>query len=278
MLICFTSDLHGDRRLYSQLEELLRRETPDLLILGGDLLRDGDGDDPMAAQVALTRRDLLPRLATWRTFAPRMAIACLAGNHEWVGTRDVFQAEHDAGRLVLLSARVWPFNGVRFLGYACTPPTPHTVKDFERRDLPEDGEPAFEGVVWDPSSNEVRDAALVEHFRRHPSMAEDLAQFETPAAPWIFVAHAPPYDSRLDRLPGLPYPIGSRAVRQFIEQRQPAVSLHGHVHESPMVTGHFSDTLGRTLCINPGQAHEHLHAVLFDAARPAETLRHTVLK
>ena len=52
------------------------------------------------------------------------------------------------------------------------------------------------------------------------------------AAPWIFVCHAPPHDTALDRLPQVPHPIGSRAVRRFIEQRQPLVSLHGHVHES----------------------------------------------
>ncbi len=76
----------------------------------------------------------------------------------------------------------------------------------------------------------------------------------------------------------MPYPIGSRAVRQFIEQRRPLVTLHGHIHESPIVTGSYADRVGDSLCINPGQSHTRLHAVLFDTARPAETLRHTVLR
>ena len=42
-------------------------------------------------------------------------------------------------------------------------------------------------------------------------------------------------------------PVGSKAVRAAIEQYQPLVSLHGHVHESRGVA-----RLGRTTCINPG--------------------------
>jgi Icc-related predicted phosphoesterase len=42
-------------------------------------------------------------------------------------------------------------------------------------------------------------------------------------------------------------PAGSTAVRKFIEQVQPLVALHGHIHES---AGHVR--IGRTLCINAG--------------------------
>jgi len=42
-------------------------------------------------------------------------------------------------------------------------------------------------------------------------------------------------------------PVGSTAVRHFIERVQPMLSLHGHIHESP---GYIR--IGRTLCINAG--------------------------
>ncbi len=41
--------------------------------------------------------------------------------------------------------------------------------------------------------------------------------------------------------------VGSTAVRTFIDQPQPLLSLHGHVHESQA-----AQRLGRTLCLNPG--------------------------
>jgi Icc-related predicted phosphoesterase len=41
--------------------------------------------------------------------------------------------------------------------------------------------------------------------------------------------------------------VGSIAVRDFIEQRQPLLGLHGHVHESKA-----GQRIGSTLCLNPG--------------------------
>ena len=77
----------------------------------------------------------------------------------------------------------------------------------------------------------------------------------------IAVLHAPPYHSGLDDAPELnanlemrltatgveTAPIGSTAVREFIEEVQPLLGLHGHVHE-----GRGSTMIGRTLCVNPG--------------------------
>jgi len=47
-------------------------------------------------------------------------------------------------------------------------------------------------------------------------------------------------------------PVGSTAVRSVIEQVQPLVGLHGHVHDS-----RGACKLGRTLCINPGSDYPH---------------------
>jgi Icc-related predicted phosphoesterase len=40
---------------------------------------------------------------------------------------------------------------------------------------------------------------------------------------------------------------GSQAVRSAIEQHQPLLSLHGHIHESRAVI-----KIGRTTAVNPG--------------------------
>ena len=79
----------------------------------------------------------------------------------------------------------------------------------------------------------------------------------------IFSLHCPPYGSGLDEAPELtedmrlkhagraPVPVGSKAVREAIERYQPALSLHGHIHE-----GRGNARIGRTLCINPGSSYE----------------------
>ena len=42
-------------------------------------------------------------------------------------------------------------------------------------------------------------------------------------------------------------PVGSKAVREAIKRYQPAVGLHGHIHES-----RAAQMIGSTLCLNPG--------------------------
>jgi Icc-related predicted phosphoesterase len=77
----------------------------------------------------------------------------------------------------------------------------------------------------------------------------------------IFNVHVPPRESSLDTAfevgedlryvtrGGRPHevPTGSRAVRQILEETQPVLSLHGHIHESKGVT-----RIGKTVAINPG--------------------------
>lgn len=62
----------------------------------------------------------------------------------------------------------------------------------------------------------------------------------------LMVCHTPPYATRLDRLAN-GTPVGSRAVRQFIERHQPQACITGHIHESPGV-----DYIGRTKILNAG--------------------------
>ncbi len=277
MRICYSSDFHGSRTLYDQLEALLHREQPDLVILGGDMFPDGEDPDPLGTQVAWVREHFAPRIDAWKHATPGLAVACLMGNHDWLGTEAAVRAEQDAGRFRLLELpHAWHYQGINFLGCPLSPPTPHWVKDYERLDTDGDQVPDFGAAVWATQANGIGEVDAEEHFRGKPPLAAEFAAAPTPAEPWILVAHAPPRATKLDRLPNLDYPIGSQAVREFIESRRPLCALHGHVHESPEVTGSYFDEVGGVLCINPGQSHERLYAVLFDAEQPRATLRHTV--
>lgn len=92
-------------------------------------------------------------------------------------------------------------------------------------------------------------------------------QLQNPASA-IFNIHVPPYASGLDTaveldenltpvlVGGQPreIPVGSTAVRQLIEEYQPALALHGHIHESRGIV-----QVGRTVCINPGSDYASGH-------------------
>jgi uncharacterized protein len=80
----------------------------------------------------------------------------------------------------------------------------------------------------------------------------------------IFNIHCPPHNSKIDVCPKLDdelrvvyemgnpimAPAGSTAVRKVIEEMQPLLGLHGHIHE-----GRGEVRIGRTLCLNPGSVY-----------------------
>jgi uncharacterized protein len=90
-----------------------------------------------------------------------------------------------------------------------------------------------------------------------------VSQVSTTAEKTVFNFHCPPYRSGLDDAPELTEdmrlkdagravrPVGSTAVREAIEEHQPSLSLHGHIHEA-----RGNCRIGRTLCINPGSSYE----------------------
>jgi len=103
----------------------------------------------------------------------------------------------------------------------------------------------------------------------------------------IFMIHVPPHDSGLDEAPLLDEnlrptisagdvlrgPVGSTAVRQIIEKYQPALSVHGHIHESG-----GERRIGNTLAINPGSEANHgiLRGYLVDIGKKGVELAQRV--
>jgi Icc-related predicted phosphoesterase len=93
------------------------------------------------------------------------------------------------------------------------------------------------------------------------SKIQDMASQVKDMKNAIFNFHVPPIDAGIDVAPKLDADLkpvyegtelvtvsaGSSSVRKAIEEYQPLLGLHGHIHES---RGFLN--IGRTLCINPG--------------------------
>lgn len=74
----------------------------------------------------------------------------------------------------------------------------------------------------------------------------------------MMVCHTPPYDTRLDRLMN-GTPVGSPAVRAFVESRRPDLGVVGHIHE-----GRGVDRVGDTLVLNAGALRDGGYVVVED--------------
>jgi Icc-related predicted phosphoesterase len=126
---------------------------------------------------------------------------------------------------------------------------------------------------WSGSIQPIKAPAIIARPSIAESMAE-LAKRSTPART-IYVCHAPPADTPIDQMPREKH-IGSKALRTFIETSAPLLTLHGHSHESPQLSGQFAIQLGATWCVNPGHDQRRFQAVALDTDDIAGTIEHTV--
>ena len=294
MKCLFTSDLHGLRQLYAQITGWCRNLHIETLILGGDLLPDA----PPAFwnhQVDWIRTQFRAHLRQFRAAGVEQ-VAFLHGNHDWAGTDLALVELQDAGELILLNnCGVQKLQDLHIVSYAYTPPSPFIIKDFEKKDLPNDPPRAaeFEGYAYDPAAGEPRPVGLEQFLSQRGTIQSDLEGLVLPAQPWILVCHGPPKASGADVLwvpPKSDLPshlaidpekiqhlhVGSAAIGDFIQRHRPMLSLHGHIHEAPYLSGRYVHAIGEAHIVNPGQRRDRAHGVAFDANAPTQTLFHTV--
>jgi Icc-related predicted phosphoesterase len=242
----YATDLHGNRESYERLFQL----GADAVVLGGDLLPHTKGtlERRVEAQRAFARDYLADRFTSRPCY-------WIAGNDDWAVALEMLE-----GKGIPIHGRAVPFLDGRFIaGCAHVPVTPFGMKDHDR----------FDSEDWTPRSSAPRVlfstpegvvTSSLDAVRARGTIAgelERLAEASDPAKT-IYVTHSPPWGTRLDRLSS-GIPVGSRAIRSFIERHRPPLTLHGHVHESP-----GEDRIGPTVCVNPGDSLGGLRAVRVD--------------
>jgi len=260
----FVSDLHGSNRRYEALWRRVADERPAAVFLGGDLLPGSAG---LADSTAFIERWLEIPAAVCGAGS---AIFLVPGNDD--PARDFLELCRgaDRGLWTLLNGAERPVGRWRAFGYGYVPPTPFLLKDWERYDVSRFVDP---GSV-SPEEGQ-RTLAVDADDIRYGTIQKDLAELagDTPQDDAVWLFHSPPYDTDLDRadLDGrmvdhvpLDVHVGSIAIRRFIEQRKPLVTLHGHVHESARMTGAWRQQLGRTWMLSAAHDGPELALVRFD--------------
>lgn len=299
MRLVYAADLHGDIDSYRSLLDLAAETDARAAIVGGDLLPHA-----ITLQTALqVQRDFIaeqlgPLLAWFHARHPAIGIYLLPGNDDWAGAIMELDQLEQAGLMFPLHERVYrlsttddrppttdhnavvrPASSVVgqelwLAGYACVPLTPFSIKDYERRD---DGPlPAFSfDMAYTSWSGEIQ-PAQADMLAARPSIAEALAKLAEQSDPQrtIYVCHTPPFNTPLDQMPHGRH-VGSKALRAFIGQHAPPLTLHGHIHESPELSGRYAAQLGATWSINPGHHPARFQAVTLDTDDLAGTIAHT---
>lgn len=276
MRLVYTADLHGDAAAYRELLALAEAEGARAAVVGGDLLpHTARAADAIDVQREFIERELRPLLEGFRARCPDAEVLLLPGNDDWAGAVAALADLEADGLARNIDERAVALGGLWLAGLASVPLTPFSIKDYERRD---DGPlPSYSfDMAYVSDGGAVRPARAAEIAAR-PSIAEALAALAEQSDParTVYVCHTPPHGTGLDLMPRDRH-VGSRALRAFIERRRPPLTLHGHIHEAPRLSGRFAERIGGTWCVNPGHEPGALHAVTLDTDDVAGTLARIV--
>jgi len=279
----FATDFHGQTQRYEKLLKSILEKRPAAIFLGGDLLPSVPFSPPALASRAgnFVSSYLIPGFQKVRELLERdyPSVFLILGNDDPRCAQEQFVAGEAQGLWHQIHGRKILFGNNPIYGFACVPPTPFLLKDWERYDVSRYVPPGCvspeEGYRSVPEEgNEIK-------WR---TIQNDLALLidEDPLVDAVFLFHTPPYDTPLDRaaLDGKTYEhvaldlhVGSIAVRRFIEERQPLLTLHGHVHESARLTGFWKIQIGRTTCINAAHDGPELALIQFALESPEHATR-----
>ena len=248
----FVTDLHGRKNHYNSLFAYLGASPPDILLIGGDLLPGFMHQSDFIN--GFLRKNFIELRAFLGSKYPHVFL--IMGNDD---PRVFESALIDAGRENLwtyIHKRKIQIDEYIFFGYNYVPPTPFMLKDWERYDVSR-----YTDIGCISPEEGKRSIPVNEHEMKWKTIKEDLEVLteNIPMKNAVFLFHTPPYNSALDladihdvlidHIPVDPH-VGSIAVQRFIEEKQPMLTLHGHVHESTRLSGDWTEKFGRTLSIN----------------------------
>lgn len=166
--------------------------------------------------------------------------------------------------IIPLAQKIFVLNGYEFVGMNWVVDYPFRLKDRCRMDTKDY---VFQkqfstGLLSTPGSwKELDDWFAYAHSL--PTIEEELSKLPYPGnlKNSVYVIHMPPAELGLDKCYN-GREVGSRALCDFIAQHQPKLTLHGHIHESPVMTGKWYNEIGKTICIQPGQLDDFTYVVI----------------
>ncbi len=273
----FTSDLHGDKRKYRKLFKVVKKEAPDGLFIGGDLLpsslkADTDGDE-------FLKNFFYEEIQEAKDSVDDLQIFVIMGNDDPRIYEDALEDLEDDDLIKYVHCSTEEFGELYVAGYNFVPPTPFHLKDWERYDVSR-----HVGIGAVAPDKGTRTVEISNYKEKYTTMKDDLEELSKRSPPenTIYLFHSPPYDTSLDRaalddkvIDHAPVDnhVGSVAIKRFIENSEPLLTLHGHVHETVDITGEWKDKIGNSFCFTGVHEGKELSLIKFDTKEPESASR-----
>ncbi|MBI2548293.1 hypothetical protein HYW21_03000 [Candidatus Woesearchaeota archaeon] len=258
----YTADLHGNSNQYQTLVQYAQEIRASCIILGGDLGSKAGSGDFIAQQHHFFQEVFSQLFIPYFEVVPQGKVFYLLGNDDCQCHLDVCE-QYPKERFVLLHNHRSVFSGLNLIGYSCVPLTPFGIKDWEKFDLTDVPEQFIHAHTVRTAHARLSGYKSTpqgwQSFQFLPSMAatdsiqRDLQSslfLEHPSTT-IYIIHTPPFGTALDQI-SRDVHVGSIALRLFIENTCPLLTLHGHIHETVDISSQFQERIGKTLCCSVG--------------------------
>lgn len=251
MKILFVTDLHGDTKKYDRLFKAAKDFQADAVVNAGDMLPKSGN---LFEQNKFITGYLGKHFAQFNSAG--IYYLCYPGNDDLRIFDAIFETTCSKYPFIInLAQRRFDISGYEFVGMNWVVDYPFRLKDRCRMDT---SDYVFQrqfgtGVLSAPDGFKELDDWFT-YARTLPTIEDELNNLVRPdnMSQSIYVIHMPPCKLGLDKC-GHGEEVGSEAVYNFLRKHQPLLSLHGHIHESPEVSGQWHGKLGNTICIQPGQ-------------------------
>lgn len=282
----FASDLHGHEDRYLKLFQAIKTEKPEAVFLGGDLL-----PNPMLSTIShdITYDDFINGFIVNEFKKLKILLGAdyprvftILGNDDGRYEEASILDAATRGIWEYIHCRSVNFGRFKIYGYSFIPPTPFLLKDWERYDVSRYVDPGCTSP-----ENGWRSIPVSKKEMKFSTIQKDLELLtgNDNLESAVFLFHAPPYKTKLDRaaLDGrmidyapLDVHVGSIAIRRFIQAQQPLLTLHGHVHESARLTGTWREKIDRSHLFSAAHDGPELALVRMDLERLSGATRELI--
>jgi Icc-related predicted phosphoesterase len=260
MKILYISDLHGDIYKYNQSLKIALKAGAAMVINGGDML-------PKSS--SLFNQDKFITGFLERHFAQfevqQISYLGFLGNDDLRVFDELFDEVCGSFSYIEnIAQRKKIIGEYSFIGMNWVCDYPFLLKDRCRMDS---AEYEFPEQLGKAKLSTPKGYRMIDDWfgyaKTLPTIEEEIRQLPKPddMSKAIYTIHMPPSGIELDVcFDGRR--AGSRSIHDFIRVNQPRLTLHGHIHESPRVSGKWCGKIGRTLCIQPGQMGGLTYAII----------------
>ncbi len=255
-LCLLTSDVHGNIIQYNKLKQIVIAKKISYVFLCGDNLPKTGGlwsPENKIRTIEMQKKFITEFFIPYlHDLSKYTYIYAISGNDDFKSNYHLFQTLNHP-KITFLKTAVVPLgdnDSLSVAGYPYVSLTPFLQKDWEKLEdnfsIPDnkgcrvDGYTSHEGkhlpITFDINNN------------IYGTITEDLNQLIQRSDPvkTLYLFHDAPYNTPLDmtfkenpNIKNGEIHIGSRAIRKFIEDHNPMLTMHGHIHETCDISGKY---------------------------------------